>query len=104
MDFKASLMQYCDIPSDNQVLIITDKTQYQIAEFIKNELDNDCEIIEFEPSNTLLNRLNKLKEDDLLFVILSSDTFIKNGANNYFSPFRAPESFVAKYIFIRLNI
>ena len=104
MDFKASLMQYCDIPSDNQVLIITDKTQYQIAEFIKNELDNDCEIIEFEPSNTLLNRLNKLKEDDLLFVILSSDTFIKNGANNYFSPFRAPESFVVKYIFIRLNI
>ena len=104
MNFKTSLTQWCDISLDSRILIITDKIQYEIAEFFQNELDNDCEIIQFEPSDILTNKLKELKEDDLLIVILSFDTFIKDGANNYFSPFTTPNGIVAKYIFIRLNI
>ena len=104
MNFKTSLTQWCDISLDSRILIITDKIQYEIAEFFQNELDNDCEIIQFEPSDIMTNKLKELKEDDLLIVILSFDTFIKDGANNYFSPFTTPNGIVAKYIFIRLNI
>ena len=102
MNFKTSLTQWCDISLDSRILIITDKIQYEIAEFFQNELDNDCEIIQFEPSDIMTNKLKELKEDDLLIVILSFDTFIKDGANNYFSPFTTPNGIVAKYIFIRL--
>lgn len=104
MNFKTSLTQWCDISLDSRILIITDKIQYEIAEFFQNELDNDCEIIQFEPSDIMTNKLKELKEDDLLIVILSFDTFIKDGANNYFSPFTTPNGIVAKYIFIRLNM
>ena len=104
MNFKTSLTQWCDISLDSRILIITDKIQYEIAEFFQNELDNDCEIIQFEPSDIMTNILKELKEDDLLIVILSFDTFIKDGANNYFSPFTTPNGIVAKYIFIRLNM
>ena len=104
MNFKTSLTQWCDISLDSRILIITDKIQYEIAEFFQNELDNDCEIIQFEPSDIMTNKLKELKEDDLLTVILSFDTFIKDGANNYFSPFTTPNGIVAKYIFIRLNM
>lgn len=104
MNFKTSLTQWCDISLDSRILIITDKIQYEIAEFFQNELDNDCEIIQFEPADIMTNKLKELKEDDLLIVILSFDTFIKDGANNYFSPFTTPNGIVAKYIFIRLNI
>ena len=65
MNFKTSLTQWCDITLDNRILIITDKIQYEIAKFIQNELDNDCEIIQFEPSDLMMNRLKKLKDDDL---------------------------------------
>ena len=104
MNFKTSLTQWCDISLDSRILIITDKIQYEIAEFFQNELDNDCEIIQFEPSDIMTNILKELKEDDLLIDILSFDTFIKDGANNYFSPFTTPNGIVAKYIFIRLNM
>lgn len=45
-----------------------------------------------------------LTDSDLLIVLLSIETFIKSGANNYFSPFSKPNWLSAKYIFIRLDI
>ena len=104
MDFKTSFSQWCDISIVKRVLIITDKNQYEIAEFFQNEFDNDCEIIQFEHSDKMIGKLKTLKDDDLLIVMLSFDTFIRGGANNYFSPFKTPKGVATKYIFIRLNI
>lgn len=104
MNFKTIFSQWCEVSSEDKVLIVTDKAQYDLANFIQQEIGTDCDVIQFAPSDAMINRIKKLRENDLLIVALSFDTFVNDGANKYFSPFGVPKGIVAKYIFIRLNI
>ena len=45
-----------------------------------------------------------MKSSDLVMVLLSIDTYMKSGANEYFSAFGRPDWLMAKYIFVRLDI
>ncbi len=104
MDFKSALTQWCYLSSDSRILIITDNIQCKTAKAIANQIPNNIEIVVIEHLDEAMEKAKRLSSSDLLIVLLSFDSFVKEGANKYFSPFRAPNDIVSKYIFIRLSI
>lgn len=104
MDFNTALSQWCCLSLDSHILIITDNSQLQIAQEIASQSRNKSNIILIEHLNEAMEQAKQLSSNDLLIVLLSFSSFIKVGANNYFSPFRSPNDVVSKYIFIRLSI
>lgn len=98
------IQEWSNLDEDAQVIIITDNIQKSIAEAIKKDAEYNVEIKYFSSSDEFLHKLKFLASRDLLIVLLSIDTFIKSGANNYFSPFCKPDWLLTKYAFIRLDI
>lgn len=90
-----------------KMVIVTDDVQKNIALAIKDEGVYDVRIEYYSQAEEFADTVrsfSSLKERDLLLVMLSADTFVKDGANRFFSPFGKPEGIQAKYIFIRLDI
>ncbi|MDE5578164.1 MAG: hypothetical protein K2J11_12355 [Oscillospiraceae bacterium] len=90
-----------------KIVIVTDDVQKNIALAIQDEGMYDVRIKYYSQTDEFaatVRSLSSLKESDLLLVMLSADTFVKDGANRFFSPFGKPEGVQAKYIFVRLDI
>lgn len=99
------LQKWSGINKSSKILIITDKIQKDIAVSIQEENIYDVHIEYFSPdNNTVFLHAQSLNCTDLVIVLLSMDTYIKFGANKYFSPFAKPDWMSAKYLFIRLEI
>ena len=107
MNISNLVQKWSNINAPSKIVIITDEVQKEFALEIKNEGIYNVRVEYFSQSNEfseLLKSLSELKESDLLIVMLSLDTFVEHGANQYFSPFDKPEGIKAKYIFVRLGI
>lgn len=98
------LKSYCALAGDAQVLIVTDASQRYISDMISSSLPNKCSVVEFSEDSEMLNGMRELLPRDLLLVILGFDTYVKEGANRFFSPFEKPDGVAAKYAFVRLGI
>lgn len=91
----------------SKIVIVTDNAQKDLALAIQGEGIYDVQIefsVQPEPFAKQMASLSALRESDLLMVMLSAETFVKGGANQFFSPFGKPEGIQAKYIFVRLDI
>ncbi len=98
------IQKWSQIDKSSKILIITDDIQKDIADSIKLENTYDVQIELFANTDKFFSLFNSLKNSDLVMILLSADTFVKSGANRYFSPFEKPNWISAKYIFIRLSI
>lgn len=101
------IQKWSGINSSSRIVIITDDEQRKIADSIKTDNHYDVQIEYYSQSETFLEALDllkKLREIDLLIVILSFRSYVELGANRYFSPFSKPDELVSKYIFMRLSI
>lgn len=101
------IQKWSGLDLTSKMVIVTDDVQKNIALAIQDEGVYDVEIALYsraEKFADIMESLSLLKESDLLLVMLSSNTFIKCGANRFFSPFGKPEGIQAKYIFVRLDI
>lgn len=105
MNISHLLATWCGINTSSKILIITDEIQKDIATSIKVENIYDIQIEHFSPdNNAVFLHAQSLNSTDLVVVLLSMDTYIKFGANKYFSPFDKPDWLRTKYVFIRLGI
>lgn len=101
------IQKWSRLDPTSKIVIVTDDVQKNIALAIQKENVYDVRVEIYSQPETFadtVKSLSLLKECDLLLVMLSSDTFVKCGANRFFSPFEKPESLKAKYIFVRLDI
>lgn len=101
------IQEWSKLDLTSKMVIVTDDAQKSIALAIQNEGVYDVRIEYYsrpEEFADTVKALSALRESDLLLVMLSSDTFVKCGANRFFSPFEKPEGVRAKYIFVRLDI
>lgn len=98
------IKKWSGVSEESKVLIITDDIQKSIADSIKEEKIYDAQVVYFSNTDEFFSLLKSLKSSDLLIVLLSIDTYMKSGANKYFSAFKKPEWIMAKYIFVRLDI
>ncbi len=104
MNLSRLIQKWSALDETSQIVIVTDDVQESIAYLIKEENLFNVRIEYFSKTIGLMNILKDLKESDLVILLLSQETFINDGANNYFSPFYKPNGISAKYIFIRLDI
>lgn len=104
MNIGKLFQKWCNAAADSQAVIITDSNQISISEEIKNDWGINCEIRYFSIDNELFSILKLLRPKDLLIILISIDTYVKAGANNYFSPFIKPDWIESKYAFVRLDI
>ena len=101
------IQKWSSLDLTSKMVIVTDDVQKNIALAIQDEGVYDVRIEYYSQTEKfadIMKSLTALKESDLFLVILSSDTFIKCGANRFFSPFGKPDGIQAKYIFVRLDI
>ena len=104
MQISPLIQKWSGIDELSKILIITDDTQKNIAYLIKAEKIFDIQIEYFTNKNEGFLYAKSLKNNDLVIVLLSLDTYLNQGANKYFSPFEKPDWLIAKYIFVRLDI
>jgi len=98
------IKKWSGVSEESKVIIITDDIQKEIADSIKEEKIYDVQVVYFSKKDEFFSLLKSLKSNDLVIVLLSIDTYMKSGANEYFSAFKKPEWIMAKYIFVRLDI
>lgn len=104
MSISYLIQKWSGIDATSKVLIITDDNQQNIADAIKNEKIYNVQIEYFTKENEFFQLLKSLKSSDLVMVLLSIDTYMKSGVNEYFTAFGKPDWIIAKYIFVRLDI
>ncbi len=104
MNISKLIQKWSGIDKTSKILIITDVVQKDIAESIKREEIFEIQIEYFSQTDDFFDLLKSLKKSDLIIVLLSVDTYMKSGVNNYFSPFGKPDWIESKYIFVRLDI
>lgn len=104
MSISDLIQKWSGISETSKVLIITDDNQKNIADSIKDEKIYNVEIEYFIKKNEFFDLLKSLKSSDLVMVLLSIDTYMKSGVNEYFTAFGKPDWVTAKYIFVRLDI
>lgn len=104
MNISSLIQKWSGIDETSKILIVTDDNQKHIAGAIKDEGIYHVQIEYFTRENEFFHLLKSLKSSDLVVVLLSIDTYMKSGANGYFSAFGKPDWLMAKYIFIRLDI
>lgn len=104
MNISNLIQKWSGINETSKILIITDDNQKNIAESIKDERIYNVQIEYFTKNNELFLLLKSLKSSDLVIVLLSIDTYMKFGVNEYFTAFEKPDWVMAKYIFVRLDI
>ncbi|MBQ3099508.1 MAG: hypothetical protein IJC50_00815 [Clostridia bacterium] len=104
INISSLIQKWSQIDKSSKILIITDDIQKNIADSIKLENIYDVQIEYFTDTDKFFHLFDSLQNSDLVMVLLSADTFVKSGANRYFSPFEKPNWINAKYIFIRLSI
>ncbi|MBD5114167.1 MAG: hypothetical protein HDT46_03060 [Ruminococcaceae bacterium] len=104
MSISDLIQKWSGINKTSKVLIITDDNQKNIADSIKDEKIYNVQIEYFTKKNEFFDLLKSLKSSDLVMVLLSIDTYMKSGVNEYFTAFGKPDWVMAKYIFIRLDI
>lgn len=104
MSISDLIQKWSGISETSKVLIITDDNQKNIADSIKDEKIYNVEIEYFTKKNEFFDLLKSLKSSDLVMVLLSIDTYMKSGVNEYFTAFGKPDWVTAKYIFVRLDI
>ncbi|MDE7289612.1 MAG: hypothetical protein K2N71_08965, partial [Oscillospiraceae bacterium] len=101
------IQKWSSLAPTAKIVIVTDDVQKDIALAIRDEGVYDVSIEYYTQTDGFadtMKSLSSLKESDLLLVMLSADTFVKGGANRFFSPFGKPEGIQTKYIFVRLDI
>lgn len=98
------IQKWTGITETSKIVIVTDNTQMDIALSMREEGIYEVQIECFSKNDTFILGLKSLKSNDLVIVLLSIDTYMKSGANEYFSAFRKPEWIMAKYVFVRLDI
>ena len=96
--------KWCHLEDDAYIVIVTDKYMLDLAEEIKHQAINTCEIIIYDSTIYNYEKLLELSPKDLLIAMFSIDTYIFKGANKEYQPFGKPRDLCAKYAFIRLNI
>lgn len=104
MSISNLIQKWSGINEASKIVIVVDNIQKSIADSIKNEKIYEVQIEYFSKEDTLFSLLKSLKSSDLVMVLLSIDTYMKAGANEYFSAFKKPDWLMAKYIFVRLDI
>lgn len=104
MSISNLIQKWSGINETSKILIIVDDIQKNIADSIKDEKIYDIQIEYFTKNEAFFSLLKSMKSSDLVMVLLSIDTYMKSGANEYFSAFKKPEWIMAKYIFVRLDI
>ncbi|MBQ7918796.1 MAG: hypothetical protein IJ324_02500 [Lachnospiraceae bacterium] len=104
MSISNLLQKWSGITETSKILIIVDDIQKNIADSIKDEKIYEVQIEYFTKSDDFFFLLKSMKSSDLVIVLLSIDTYMKSGANEYFSAFKKPDWIMAKYIFVRLDI
>lgn len=98
------IQKWSRIDETSKVLIIVDDKQKSIADSIKEERVYNVQIEYFTKKDEFFSLLKSLKSSDLVMVLLSIDTYMESGANEYFTAFGKPDWMMAKYIFVRLDI
>lgn len=104
MSISNLIQKWSGINETSKVLIITDDIQKNIADSIKDEMVYNVQIEYFTKENELFDLLKSLKSSDLIIVLLSINTYMESGINEYFTAFGKPDWVMAKYIFVRLDI
>lgn len=104
MSISSLIQKWSGINETSKVLIITDDNQKNIADSIKDEKAYNVQIEYFTKEEDFFHLLKSLKSSDLVMVLLSIDTYMKSGVNEYFTAFGKPDWVMAKYIFVRLDI
>lgn len=104
MSISSLIQKWSGIDETSKVLIITDNKQKNIADSIKNENIYNVQIEYFTKENKFFQLLKSLKSSDLIMVLLSINTYMSSGVNEYFTAFGKPDWIAAKYIFVRLDI
>lgn len=104
MSISNLIQKWSGINETSKIIMIVDDTQKNIADLIKEEKIYDVQIEYFSKEENLVSLLKSLKSSDLVMVLLSIDTYMKTGANEYFSALKKPDWITAKYIFVRLDI
>ncbi|MDE7298297.1 MAG: hypothetical protein K2N94_05650 [Lachnospiraceae bacterium] len=104
MNISSLIKKWSNLQETSRILIITDEVQKNIADTIKEEGIFDVQTEPFARNDEFFSLLKSLKSSDLVIVLLSIDTYMKSGANEYFSAFGKPDWLTAKYIFVRLDI
>ena len=74
MSQKRLLTHWCDLSKESIVYIETDDLQYRVAKAIENDIDHECEIIDYSQYDHLFEKISHLSEKDLLLVVLSLKT------------------------------
>lgn len=103
MSISALIKKWSGIGETSEILIITDDKQKNIAKSIQAEMNN-VRIEYFTKEDEFFRLLGSLKSGDLIIVLLSIDTYMTSGVNEYFTAFGKPDWVKAKYIFVRLDI
>lgn len=104
MSISNLIQKWSGVDETSKVLIITDEHQKNIAESIKDEKIYNVQIEYFTKENEFFDLLKSFKSNDLVMVLLSVDTYMESGVNEYFTAFGKPDWLMAKYIFVRLDI
>lgn len=104
MSISDLIQKWSGINETSEVLIITDDKQKNIAKSIKEEMIYNVRIEYFTKEDEFFHLLRSLKSSDLIIVLLSIDTYMTSGVNEYFTAFGKPDWVTAKYIFVRLDI
>lgn len=104
MSISNLIQKWSGINETSKILIIVDDIQKNIADSIKDEKIYEVQIEYFSKKDAFFSLLKSMKSSDLVIVLLSIDTYMKSGANEYFSAFKKPDGIMAKYIFVRLDI
>lgn len=104
MSISNLIQKWSGINETSKILIIVDDIQKNIADSVKDEKIYEVQIEYFSKNDAFFSLLKSMKSSDLVIVLLSVDTYMKSGANEYFSAFKKPDGIMAKYIFVRLDI
>ena len=104
MSISSLIQKWSGINETSKILIIADNQQKNIADSIKDEKIYNVQIEKFTKNNEFFDMLKSLKSSDLVIVLLSIDTYMNSGINEYFTAFGKPDWLTAKYIFVRLDI
>jgi molybdopterin converting factor small subunit len=91
--------------SNSQVYVVTDNQQFEKIQPILSSIKcKDLKVCNINERDFELSALELLERIDLVIVALSYDSFVLEGFNNLFSPFRKPQNLKSNYVFIRLDI
>lgn len=96
--------KWCHLDDDARIVIVTDKYMQRLAEDIKRQVSNACQIMLFGSRGYNYESLLSLSQKDLVIALLSIEIFMSREAYKIYQPFGKPKDLIAKYAFIRLNI